>query len=127
MNPTWDAEVALRAWSRVDANSATGEACWPAHLPVFIGHFPGQPLVPGVHQIAVLGLLVRRALGRDDLVLVGMLRSKWLAPVRPGDVLALAARWQERPGEVLVETTSAMGGTPVATSRLRLAVKIPVG
>ena len=127
MNPTLDAEVALRAWSRADASSATGEACWPVHLPVFAGHFPGQPLVPGVHLLAVLALLVRRTLGRDDLVLVGMVRSKWLAPVRPGDVLALAARWQEQPGEVLVEATAAMGGTPIATSRLRLAVKIPVG
>ena len=127
MNPTRDAEEALRTWSRVDATSATGEACWPAHLPVFAGHFPGQPLVPGVHQIAVLALLVHHALGRDDVVLVGVLRSKWLAPVRPGDVLTLATRWQEHPSEVLVEATAAMGGTPTVTSRLRLAVTIPVG
>ena len=121
MNPTRDAEAALRSWSRVDASSAVGEVCWPAELPVFVGHFPGQPLVPGVHQIAVMALLVRRALERMDLVLVGITRSKWLAPVRPGEVLEITTSWRLEESSYLVDGSIGTGTGEVTRCKCRLA------
>jgi acyl-CoA synthetase (AMP-forming)/AMP-acid ligase II len=64
----------------------------PADHPAFAGHFPGQPLLPGV---ALLALVLEAVL--DDPVLAPRLgtaprlaAAKFLAPVRPGAQLTLA-------------------------------------
>jgi len=121
VNPTRDAEVALRSWRLVDPASAIGEVCWPADLPVFTGHFPGQPLVPGVHQVAVMALVVQLATGRGDLAVTGLLRSKWLAPVRPGEVLSLNVRWRDQDGGLQIDAELRHAAQAIAAScRLRL-------
>lgn len=63
----------------------------PDH-PAFAGHFPGQPLLPGVSLLAeVLEALL------DDPALAAIVgpaprlgAAKFLAPVRPGAVLKIA-------------------------------------
>ena len=71
--------------------------------PAFAGHFPGQPLLPGVVLLSeVLEVLLRAAPGW----LAGQARvsaAKFLAPVRPG--ASLEVRW-----------------TPPAAGRLRFEV-----
>ena len=57
----------------------------PTH-PAFEGHFPGEPVFPGV---ALLGLVVsalRERLGQD-LRLAAIPSLRWRAVVRPGEVL----------------------------------------
>ena len=52
------------------------------------GHFPGDPLIPAVAQLAV----VREALsqtGRGPFILTGLKRIKFKARVLPGDRLQL--------------------------------------
>ena len=64
--------------------------------PAFAGHFPGQPLLPGVVLLGeVLELLLRQApaaLGTQPRISA----VKFLAPVRPG--ASLEIRWSA-PGE----------------------------
>ncbi len=60
--------------------------------PAFDGHFPGQPLLPGV---ALLAEVVEAALRDPEFAaLVGpaprLASAKFLAPVRPGDALAIS-------------------------------------
>jgi 3-hydroxymyristoyl/3-hydroxydecanoyl-(acyl carrier protein) dehydratase len=76
----------------VSSNSRTLEI--PADHPSFAGHFPGQPLLPGV---VVVSLILEALL--DDPLLAQRLgpapklaSAKFLAPVRPGSVLTL--QWQ---------------------------------
>jgi len=63
----------------------------PADHPAFAGHFPGQPLLPGV---SLLALVLEAALGDRALAAaVGQAPRlgavKFLAPVGPGTSLAL--------------------------------------
>lgn len=80
----------------------------PADHPAFDGHFPGQPLLPGV---ALLAEVLEAVLREPALAaLVGTAprigAAKFLAPVRPGAQLALqleasarGVRFELREGE----------------------------
>ena len=75
----------------------------PPDHPAFAGHFPGQPLLPGV---ALLGEVLEVVLREAPELLAGAPRVsavKFLAPVRPG--ASLEVRW-----------------TPPAGARLRFEV-----
>jgi 3-hydroxyacyl-[acyl-carrier-protein] dehydratase len=53
-----------------------------ADHPVFSGHFPGQPVLPGVCQLAIVKELAERALNRG-LVMQHADQVKFLAMVDP--------------------------------------------
>lgn len=63
----------------------------PIDHPAFAGHFPGQPLLPGVSLLAE----VLEAVMQDAALSAAVGRSprlgtaKFLAPVRPGAVISL--------------------------------------
>ncbi len=62
--------------------------------PCLAGHFPGQPILPGVLLLDMLTVALRPA-QPATLVLEAV---KFIAPVRPGQVVAL--RWTETaPGQ----------------------------
>jgi 3-hydroxyacyl-[acyl-carrier-protein] dehydratase len=80
----------------------------PADHPAFAGHFPGQPLLPGVSLLAE----VLEAVLADPLLAAAVgtapriASAKFLAPVRPGAQLVLhlqhtgrALRFELREGE----------------------------
>lgn len=80
----------------------------PADHPAFAGHFPGQPLLPGVSLLSE----VLEAVMRDPALSARVGSAprlgavKFLAPVRPGATLALqfestaaALRFELREGE----------------------------
>lgn len=55
--------------------------------PCLAGHFPGQPILPGVLLLDLLAAALRRARPRQGgLVLEAV---KFTAPVRPGQAVAL--------------------------------------
>jgi len=87
--------------------------------PYFPGHFPGQPVMPGVLQLevmaqvgAVLALKGAQGPGRSIVYLAGVDKAKFRKPVFPGDQLKVevnvlkqrSAFWKMQ-GKILVEST----------------------
>jgi 3-hydroxyacyl-[acyl-carrier-protein] dehydratase len=79
-------------------NHFLGKAVWQADSFVFLGHFPGQPLVPGVMiieaaaQIAGVGVLAGDPIARPKSatrvgLLAGVRKCFFKRPVTPGQVL----------------------------------------
>ena len=81
MLPTQDAVTAVRA-VQLSTAGASGSAIFSADLPVFIGHFPGQPLVPGVYLLAAVAEVARQA-GVGQGQVISIERAKWSAPAYP--------------------------------------------
>jgi 3-hydroxyacyl-[acyl-carrier-protein] dehydratase len=73
--------------------SAVCEKSFPPEEPFFRGHFPGDPLVPGVIIAEALAQTAGIAAGRPGrgFRLTAIKGMKFLRPVRPGDVLSLHA------------------------------------
>jgi 3-hydroxymyristoyl/3-hydroxydecanoyl-(acyl carrier protein) dehydratase len=87
MRPTQDAQIAVRAAVASDGR-VQGSVIFPADLPVFSGHFPGAPLVPGVYILAAIAEVARRAgVARGEIHSVE--RAKWSAPAYPDQELRI--------------------------------------
>ena len=63
----------------------------PAGGPWFEGHFPGQPILPGVTELALAAETLRQETGKP-LPLRGIASARLRQLVRPGDRLELSAR-----------------------------------
>jgi 3-hydroxyacyl-[acyl-carrier-protein] dehydratase len=72
---------------------AVGQKCFPASDPVFRGHFPGEPLVPGVLMVEALAQVAGCAAGQAGapLKLAAIKAMKFRRPVRPDEVVTLTA------------------------------------
>jgi 3-hydroxymyristoyl/3-hydroxydecanoyl-(acyl carrier protein) dehydratase len=88
----------------------------PYDLPVFQGHFPGRPIVPGVVQIGWAAALSRDH-GLAEGPLSGIPAAKFSRIVRPG--MQLVARVARAPSAYQVQFQYTCGDAAVATGRLQ--------
>ena len=74
--------------------SAIGRKVFAADEPFFSGHFPGDPLVPGVILTEALAQMAGIAAGQAErsFRLTAIKAMKFLAAVRPDEVVILQAR-----------------------------------
>ena len=68
----------------------------PADFPPFNGHFPGNPILPGIAQIALITEILNRA-DASGYMLDTVKRVKFLSPALPEKTLS--AEVSCRPGE----------------------------
>jgi 3-hydroxyacyl-[acyl-carrier-protein] dehydratase len=80
----------LRANTRADGG-ATMAFRYPEEFTGFKGHFPGDPILPGVCLIQSLQVGLERA-WQMPLRLVEIVNAKFVSPSRPGDELVFTAR-----------------------------------
>lgn len=86
----------------------------PVDHPAFAGHFPGQPIVPGV-LLLDRAILCAEALRGASPGVWYVTQVKFFSPVGPGETLLLQLR--EEPGGSLSFVVS-VGDRTIATGRL---------
>ncbi len=77
--------------------------------PFFPGHFPGNPMMPGVLQIEAVAQACAIGAYRDedppqDFAIVGVSEAKFRRPVIPGDTLEIRAEITKEKGKILMFT-----------------------
>jgi 3-hydroxymyristoyl/3-hydroxydecanoyl-(acyl carrier protein) dehydratase len=71
-------------------NAVVAQVTTDAGSPWFAGHFPGEPILPGIAQLNMVTECIERVLHKK-LVLQNLARVKFKQLIRPGDVLDIRA------------------------------------
>ena len=102
--------------------SITGIKCVTVNEPFFIGHFPGNPVMPGVLIIEAIAqsgaVLMSKSLDADTtgktIFFTSLDNCKFRQPVRPGDVLRMPVEVLRARGDLFKFRGRAMVGDKVA-------------
>lgn len=105
--------------------SAECETDFSSDDPIFAGHFPGDPLVPGVILTEALaqtaGIAAHNEKSEERFLLSAIRQMKFLRPVRPGEKIILRARKQGEADQLLqFEVEAIVDGIPAATGQIVL-------
>jgi 3-hydroxyacyl-[acyl-carrier-protein] dehydratase len=118
---------AVSAFDR-EGRKLTAHATVPMESPVFEGHFPGHPLVPGVlltETMAQASGYLLLALNRLSHMpfLMGVDEARFRQFVTPGQELAIEAAFdQDGSGYAATKAKIRVGGKLVASAALRFAL-----
>ena len=126
MNLRDEVKTALRR-ATIDPNGETllAEFLFDAGQSVFAGHFPGDPMLPGVFHIQLLRCAMESATGRSyDVRAVP--RGKFARAVRPGDAVVLKASIKPSDQGLLVRGDASVDGALVASLSVVLS-GVPAG
>jgi len=87
--------------------------------PVFAGHFPNQPLVPGVFQLEMARLGAEWLIG-EQLGVREISKAKFLRPIVPAELVRMNLRVSESGGIIGLRATFSVGGQPAGETVLKL-------
>ncbi|AXE30532.1 hypothetical protein DK842_11855 [Chromobacterium phragmitis] len=117
--------------AEVDGWKASGGASWRADHPHLRGHFPGDPIVPGIYLLEAAAQLAGVAIrcGAEDWtpqtlgVLAAVRKSYFHRFVRPGERVDYALEVRPTPGSGMyaVSGLGRAGGDKVLTVELTIA------
>jgi beta-hydroxyacyl-ACP dehydratase FabZ len=101
--------------------------------PFFQGHFPGEPIMPGVMIIeamaqtgGVLGLSLLQHLKGDSLYFMGMDKVRFRKPVRPGDQLLIKVQLMKQKGTIFkIKAEAFVEEQLVAEAELLATIGLP--
>lgn len=79
--------------------------------PVYQGHFPGNPITPGVLSLRMIRECVCRETGRP-FHYAAIKNCRYVALIRPGDTLRLQRQITENEGSVTVKATLSDANNP---------------
>ena len=112
-------------------DSAIGVKCITINEPWAQGHFPGQPIFPGVLIIEAIaqtaGAIALRGQGEETstMLLLGVDQARFRSPVLPGDVLHFHLKKEQRRRQVGRYQGIAKVGDRVVAEALITAMFVP--
>ncbi len=109
---------------------AVGRKCVSYNEPFFNGHFPGEPVMPGVLQIEALAqvgavAMLSLPVHKGKIAYFGSInQAKFKRMVKPGDVLTLEVEIIKQKGPIGVGSARAsVDGETAVTAELTFAIK----
>ena len=84
---------------------------FPASDPVFAGHFPGRPILPGVFQIEMVRLAAETVLN-FPLGVREIRKAKFQRPIRPDERARVGLRLSEKEGTIEARAGVSVDGQP---------------
>ena len=114
----------LKELTRSDKNEIEADIHVPSDSPWFCGHFPGEPILPGVAQIGMVIDAIRQV-RNQDLKVTGVRRVRFKQIIRPDAKLKLiAAPLKENAGaysfRILVENEAVCNGVMMVEERMNI-------
>jgi 3-hydroxyacyl-[acyl-carrier-protein] dehydratase len=105
-------------------NQIEAKAFVPTDSPWFSGHFPGEPILPGMALIHLVWQAIVRDAGKrsEEIRLDTLKRVRFTQPVRPGENLSVLITGGE-PGEETLYSFKVTSGENVICSGLIAAGK----
>jgi 3-hydroxymyristoyl/3-hydroxydecanoyl-(acyl carrier protein) dehydratase len=73
--------------------------------PWFSGHFPDNPILPGIAQLDMVADCIAAA-WENMVTMTGVSRIKFRKIVRPGEPLDIRATWDKKKGQYAFQVTS---------------------
>lgn len=116
-------EEAIREAAQPVQIDKTGFAQAFTFAPDFIGfdgHFPGNPILPGVVQLMAGGIATQEAYG-ESLTLKGISRTKFTRQVSPGETLIVSGKLKEKDDSILASIKITCGDETASTFTLTLS------
>jgi 3-hydroxymyristoyl/3-hydroxydecanoyl-(acyl carrier protein) dehydratase len=99
--------------------TASIEFKFAATDPVFAGHFPKQPLLPGIFQLEMARLGAEWLLGRR-LSLREICKAKFLRPIIPAELIRMNLKLSEHEDELGARAIFSVGGQAAGETILKL-------
>lgn len=87
--------------------------------PVFAGHFPTRPLLPGVFQLEMARAAAEWALG-CPLAVREISKAKFQRPIVPGETVRVILKWSEADGAVQARAVFSVAGQRAGEAVMRL-------
>ena len=112
-----------------EGKQAVGRKCVSYNEPYFAGHFPNEPVMPGVliieamAQVGAVAILSKPEHKGKTAYFAGINGAKFKKKVLPGDVLTLTLEIVKEKGPIGVgKGTATVDGKTVATAELTFAI-----
>ena len=98
---------------------AVFEFRFPADDPVFAGHFPGNPILPGVFQLELTRMAAESVL-KCPLTLREVSKAKFRLPISPAENIRVELKLTEKDGAVQARASFSVGVQPAGETILLL-------
>lgn len=105
---------------RTGADSAKLEFRFAASQPVFAGHFPGHPILPGVFQLE-MARIAAEAVAGSTMVVREIVKAKFRRPIRPEETIRVEVKLVELPNGLQARAVLSVADQPAGEVMLQLA------
>lgn len=110
-------EKSLQSMIETEDGRVRGVFSFSPDFPAFEGHFPGQPVLPAVVQVAAVRLLAARHLD-VKLIPVSLNRSKFKAMVGPNEPMTITISLDQSGNDVTISFSITSETKKIATGEI---------